>query len=136
MPLYLTDFSRFGNSLATFDISFAQGDWSAHAAIAILRSRDVSRFSCSRKQAAQASSRFRFGSSAIAGPASGTGCEPNSRHESGRPHRVEEPADLELEAVGVARQRLRRSKHLRGRRSGFAGAALHVANIGDRKSVV
>ncbi|MEH2548045.1 hypothetical protein V1283_004690 [Bradyrhizobium sp. AZCC 2262] len=51
-------FPDFGNSLATFDISFAQGDWSAHAAIAILRSRDVSRFSCSRIHAVQGSSRF------------------------------------------------------------------------------
>src|SRR6266851_5582520 len=49
---------------------------------------------------------------------------------SGRAHGVEESADLGLEAVRVARQRLRRGEHLRGCRSGFAGAALHVGDIG------
>ena len=49
---------------------------------------------------------------------------------SGRPYRVEELADLELEAVAVAGQRLRRREHLRGGRAGLAGAALHVGDIG------
>src|SRR5829696_6334262 len=122
----LPSFPESGNSFATFAFSFAQDDWSSRTAIAILRSRDVSRCSCSRT----------------------TGCPKAALHESprsqgrheepaldrivrsGRPHRIEEPADLELEAVGIARQRLRCSKYLRGRRAGFAGAALHVANVG------
>ena len=41
-------FPDSGNSLATFAINFTQGDWSADAAITFLRSRDVSRSSCSR----------------------------------------------------------------------------------------
>ena len=51
---------------------------------------------------------------------------------SGCPDRIEELADLELEAVAFARQRLRRRKNLRGSRTGFAGAALHVADVGTR----
>jgi hypothetical protein len=45
----LPTFPDFGNSFAAIGVSFTQGDWSAHAAIAILRSRDVSCASCSRK---------------------------------------------------------------------------------------
>ena len=44
----LPSFPDFGNSFATFAFSFAQDDWSSRTAIAILRSRDVPRFSCSR----------------------------------------------------------------------------------------
>src|ERR1700688_4430326 len=50
--------------------------------------------------------------------------------KSGRAHRVKELADLELEAVAVAGQRLRRRQHLRGGHAGVAGAALHVGDIG------
>ena len=39
----------FGNSLVTSGVTFAQDDQSARAAIAILRSRDVSCTLCSRK---------------------------------------------------------------------------------------
>jgi hypothetical protein len=46
------------------------------------------------------------------------------------PYGVEELADLELEAVAVAGQRLRRRENLRRGRSGFAGAALHVGDVG------
>src|SRR5882724_1893197 len=46
---------------------------------------------------------------------------------SGGPHRVEEFADLELEAVAVAGQC--RGENLRRGRSGFAGAALHVGDV-------
>src|SRR5450755_3301313 len=49
---------------------------------------------------------------------------------SGRPHRIEEFADFELEAVAVAGQRLRRRENLRRGRSGLAGAALHVGDVG------
>ena len=49
---------------------------------------------------------------------------------SGCPDRVEEFADLELEPVAFARQRLRRRMNLRGGRSGLAGAALHVGDVG------
>ena len=45
-------------------------------------------------------------------------------------HRIQEPADFELEAVAVAGQRLRRRQHLRRRRAGLAGAALHVGDVG------
>src|ERR1700682_6610567 len=48
---------------------------------------------------------------------------------SGRPYRIEELADFELEAVTLARQRLRRRMNLRGGRSGLAGAALHVRDV-------
>jgi hypothetical protein len=37
----LPTFPDFGNSFATIGISFTQGDWSAHAAIAILRSSSL-----------------------------------------------------------------------------------------------
>src|SRR3977135_1820593 len=49
---------------------------------------------------------------------------------SGRPDRTEELADLALEPAAFAGQRLRRGEHLRGGRSGFAGAALHVGDVG------
>src|ERR1035437_24650 len=49
---------------------------------------------------------------------------------SGRPYRVEELADLELEPVAVAGQRLRCGKNLRRGRSGLAGAALNVGDVG------
>ena len=49
---------------------------------------------------------------------------------SGRPHRIEELADFELEAVAVAGQRLRRGENLRRGRAGLAGAALHVGDVG------
>src|SRR5215213_1355845 len=44
----LPSFPDSGNSFATFAFSFAQDDWSSRTAIAILRSGDVPRFSCSR----------------------------------------------------------------------------------------
>jgi hypothetical protein len=44
----LPSFPDSGNSFATFAFSFAQDDWSSRAAIAILRSTDVSCSSCSR----------------------------------------------------------------------------------------
>ena len=74
-------FPDSGNSFATIGISFTQGDWSAHAAIAILRSRDVLRSSCSRttgclKAACASDSQ----SSAVAKPASGAGFGPNCQH--------------------------------------------------------
>src|SRR6267378_4807007 len=49
---------------------------------------------------------------------------------SGRSYRIEELADFELEAVRVAGQGLRRREHLRRSRSGLAGAALHVGDVG------
>jgi hypothetical protein len=49
---------------------------------------------------------------------------------SGRPHRVEELADFEFEAVGVAGKRLRGGEYLRGSRSGLAGATLHIGDVG------
>src|SRR5664279_3900425 len=49
---------------------------------------------------------------------------------SGGPHRIEELADLELEPVAVAGQRLRCGKNLRRGRAGLAGAALHVGDVG------
>src|SRR3979409_2473721 len=49
---------------------------------------------------------------------------------SGRSHRVEELADFELEALAVAGQRLCRQENLRGGRTGLAGAALHVGDVG------
>src|SRR6266704_1866253 len=49
---------------------------------------------------------------------------------SGGPHRVEELADFQLEAVAVAGQRLRRGENLRRGRSGFAGATLHIGDVG------
>src|SRR5882672_3155278 len=48
---------------------------------------------------------------------------------SGRPYRIEELADFELEAVAFDRQRPRRRMNLRGGRSGLAGAALHVGDV-------
>src|SRR6187455_3263237 len=44
----LPSFPDSGNSFVAFAFSFAQDDWSSRAAIAILRSRDVSCSSCSR----------------------------------------------------------------------------------------
>src|SRR5712664_714330 len=49
---------------------------------------------------------------------------------SGGPHRVEELADFELEAIAVAGQRLCRGENLRRGRAGLAGAALHVGDVG------
>jgi hypothetical protein len=77
----LPTFPDSGNSFATIGISFTQGDWSAHAAIAILRSRDVSCSSCSQitgcpKAACASDSQ----SSAGAKPASGAGFGPNCQH--------------------------------------------------------
>src|SRR5712672_1509967 len=46
------------------------------------------------------------------------------------PHRIEELADLELEAIAVTGQRLRRREHLRRSRSGLARPALHVGDVG------
>src|SRR3981081_1846705 len=57
-------------------------------------------------------------------------CNRERRSRSGRAHRVQELADLELEPVAVARQRWGRGQHLRGGRSGLAGTALHVGDIG------
>src|SRR6266478_4162870 len=48
---------------------------------------------------------------------------------SGRPYRVEELADFQLEAVAFAGQRLRRGENQRRGRSGLAGAALHVGYV-------
>ena len=47
----------------------------------------------------------------------------------GRPYRIEELADFELEPVRVAGQRLRRGEHLRRGRAGLAGPALHVSDV-------
>src|SRR6266853_1088242 len=47
-----------------------------------------------------------------------------------RPHRIQELADFELEAVAVAGERLGRGEHLRRGRTGLAGAALHVGDVG------
>src|SRR6476619_3326004 len=44
----LAAFPGAGSLLAEFDCSFAQSDWSTRAAIAIFRSKDVSRASCSQ----------------------------------------------------------------------------------------
>src|ERR1700733_9196924 len=49
---------------------------------------------------------------------------------SGRPDGTEELADLELEAVAVGRQRLGCRQNLRGGRTGLAGAALHIGDVG------
>src|ERR1700676_2832698 len=49
---------------------------------------------------------------------------------SGGPDRVEELADFALEAVAAAGKRLRRRETLRGGKSGLAGAALHVGDVG------
>jgi hypothetical protein len=49
---------------------------------------------------------------------------------SGGPYRIEELTDLELEALAVAGQRLCRQENLRGGRTGLAGAALHVGDVG------
>src|SRR3954462_14749864 len=68
--------------------------------------------------------------SAIAKPECASRLRTEWPERSGRPHRIEKPADLELEAIGITRQRLRRRKYLRGCRSGFAGATLHVGNVG------
>ena len=54
--------------------------------------------------------------------------EPAER--SGRAHRIEEFADLELQPVAVGRQRLRRRMNLRGGRSGLGRAVLHVGDVG------
>src|SRR6185437_12557130 len=48
---------------------------------------------------------------------------------SGGPHRGEELAHLGLEPTAVAGQHLRRREHLRGGRSGIAGAALHIGDV-------
>src|SRR5882672_9754946 len=48
---------------------------------------------------------------------------------SGRPYRIEELADFELETVALTRQRPRRRMNLRGGRSGIAGAALHIGDV-------
>src|SRR5882762_11604461 len=48
---------------------------------------------------------------------------------SGGPHRVEELADFQLEAVAVAGQQLCRGENLRRGRSGLAGTALHVGDV-------
>src|SRR5258708_40011721 len=50
-----------------------------------------------------------------------------------RPHRIQELADLELEAVAVARQRLRRRENLRGGRAALTGAAVHLAAVGGER---
>src|SRR5438034_9106752 len=49
---------------------------------------------------------------------------------SGRPDRIEELADFELEPVAVAGQRLCRRENLRGGRAGLTGAALDVGDVG------
>src|SRR5260370_7859851 len=49
---------------------------------------------------------------------------------SGRAHRVEELADLELEAIAVAGQSLRRGEYPRRGGAAPAGAAPHVAAVG------
>src|SRR4051812_17050927 len=62
-------------------------------------------------------------------PEAGALCLPPTR-SSGGPDRIQKPADFELEAMAVARQRLRRREHLRGGGAGLAGTALHVRNVG------
>jgi hypothetical protein len=52
-----------------------------------------------------------------------------------RPHRREELIDLALEVVAVARERLRRGEHLRGGRTGLAGAAIDVGDLGGDLAV-
>jgi hypothetical protein len=49
---------------------------------------------------------------------------------SGGPYRVKEFAYLELEATAVAGQRFCRGENLRRSRSGFAGTALHIGDVG------
>ena len=59
-------------------------------------------------------------------------CRPHRReveHQAARTE-FEEFADLELEAVAVAGQRLRRRMNLRRGRAGLGGAALHVGDVG------
>jgi hypothetical protein len=58
MPLHLTTFSRFGNSLATFPTSFTQGDWSAYAAIAFYDLGMSSARRTAEQRAAEGSLRF------------------------------------------------------------------------------
>src|SRR3979411_2711395 len=53
-----------------------------------------------------------------------------ARTRSGRPDRVEEFADFELEPVAFTRQRFRRRVNLRGGRSGLGCAMLHVGDVG------
>jgi hypothetical protein len=48
---------------------------------------------------------------------------------SGRPYRIQELVDLELEAVAVARQRLRRRQHLRRGLPGLSGATLYIDDV-------
>jgi len=56
---------------------------------------------------------FRFRIITEASSGSPKRCLGPGSFRSGRPHRAQELADLELEAVGIARQRLRRRQHLR-----------------------
>src|SRR4051794_34369901 len=48
----------------------------------------------------------------------------------GRPDRIQELANLGLEACAIAGQHLRRRQDLRGSRAGLARAALHVGDVG------